>query len=163
MKTPTNKREDGVHVVRLELLLRQDGQESPLLSRLSEFEPDIDARVPKTQLVELACRLYKSRRMRSRFFADGLFGEPAWDMLLTLFCAQYEGEQLSVSSLCYSADVPTTTALRWCRVLEDKKMIHRRKDDNDARRTYLVLSPKGHKAISDYLASIHHGLAPKRS
>jgi hypothetical protein len=50
----------------------------------------------------------------------GLFGEPAWDILLDLFIAHCRGDDLQVSSVCIEASVPSTTILRWIARLESE-------------------------------------------
>ena len=106
------------------------------------------------RLAELAHRIYKARRLRAAFLNNSLFGEPVWDMLLALYCQNAAGEPLSISGLCYSADVPATTALRWSSLLEQKNLIVRTRDLRDARRAHVKLSDHGHALMSAYLATI---------
>ena len=79
----------------------------------------------------------KERRLREKYFDQGLFSEPAWDMLLDLALARIEHRNISISSLCIAAAVPTTTALRWIKILLDHNLIIRRADPNDGRRHYI--------------------------
>ena len=51
----------------------------------------------------------RARRLRSRFFPDDLFADPAWDMLLDLLQAEIAQLRVPVSSLCIAASVPATT------------------------------------------------------
>jgi len=83
----------------------------------------------------------KARRLRERFLSADLFADPAWDMLLDLTAARLEGRQVSVSSLCIAAAVPTTTALRWIKLLIDRGMVDRMSDPSDARRAFIALAP----------------------
>jgi hypothetical protein len=55
----------------------------------------------------------QARRLRSRYFSEELFADPAWDMLLDLLQAEIAHLRVPVSSLCIAAAVPATTALRW--------------------------------------------------
>ncbi len=89
----------------------------------------------------------KARRLRETFFPAGLFADPAWDILLDLGAARREGRQVSVSSLCIAAAVPTTTALRWIKTMVDSGMLIRRPDTVDGRRAFIELAP----ATSDRL------------
>lgn len=82
----------------------------------------------------------QSRRERNDFFGTELFADPAWDMLLDLSAARLEGRQVSVSSLCIAAAVPTTTALRWIRLLIERGILLREPDPTDGRRAYVSLS-----------------------
>jgi len=73
-----------------------------------------------------ARRTYRNRRSRNALFADeALFGEPAWDLLLDLFIAAKERKRVPVTSACIGAAVPTTTALRWLAVLEERGLVLR--------------------------------------
>jgi len=83
----------------------------------------------------------KARRLRERFFEAELFADPAWDMLLDLSAARLEGRQVSVSSLCIAAAVPTTTALRWIKTMIDKGLLQRASDPSDARRAFIAMAP----------------------
>jgi len=38
------------------------------------------------ELRQLAHKIYKQRRLRDKLVGEKLFGEPAWDMLLALYC-----------------------------------------------------------------------------
>jgi len=72
-----------------------------------------------------AREILRARAMRARFFNPKLFADPAWDMLLDMCRAHHEGHQVSVTSLCLASGVPSTTALRWVRLLEDEGLIDR--------------------------------------
>ena len=72
-------------------------------------------------------------------FSDGIFADPAWDIMLDLFAADLEQRRVSVSSACLAAAVPPTTALRWLKKLEEEQLIQRSIDPLDRRRVYLSL------------------------
>ena len=96
----------------------------------------------------------RARRLRDGFFGDGLFEEPAWDMLLDLFAAELEGARVSVSSLCIAAAVAPTTALRWIVRMTDEGLFERRPDPHDRRRAFMALSPRGAAAMRGYVAAL---------
>lgn len=96
----------------------------------------------------------RARRMRAQFFADELFADPAWDMLLDLFAAQLERRQVSVSSLCIAAAVPPTTALRWIGTLHEAGLFERQADPTDRRRAYIGLSVKGLEGMRSYASAV---------
>jgi DNA-binding MarR family transcriptional regulator len=155
-------------VLRLEFYLDQGkGEDSEFsFARLASFarpEDKLPAEQQATekQLTDLACQIYESRRVRARFLNGSLLGEPVWDMLLALYCFAARGEVLSVSGLCHAAGVPPTTALRWSQIMEQKKLIHRTKDNKDARRAYVALTADGKRAMSEYLSAIHKKLTEK--
>lgn len=95
-------------------------------------------------------RAIRARRLRDQFFGDGLFEDPAWDMLLDLFAADLEGAQVSVSSLCIAAAVAPTTALRWIGRLTEAGLFDRLPDPADRRRAFLTLSPRARTAMRGY-------------
>lgn len=102
-------------------------------------------------LVERKVRsLISERRMRSSYFGDSLFADPAWDILLLLTCATARDHRLSVSSVCSCAGVPHTTALRWITRLTEEGHLVRREDPTDRRRTYIELSAETYAAMQAY-------------
>ncbi|WP_353229162.1 MarR family transcriptional regulator [Novosphingobium sp.] len=102
--------------------------------------------------IDLARRAYGDRRRRDRLFQSGLFGEPAWDILLDLFISAKQCKRVSVTSACIGAAVPSTTALRWLAVLEQQGHIVREDDPADARRAFLQLSAETYAMMLDYFA-----------
>lgn len=105
-------------------------------------------------LFDLASSKYRIRRLRERYFQGGIFGEPAWDILLELFANHAKGSQISVTSLCIAANVPTTTALRYISLLEDRGLVTRSKAGHDRRVSFVKLSEHGHEAMTSYLMHI---------
>ena len=85
---------------------------------------------------------------------EDLFADPGWDILLDLFAAQEEGQQVSVSSLCIAAAVPPTTALRWITNMTEAGYLVRRQDPHDARRVYIELSEAMAGKLKDYFEAI---------
>lgn len=91
--------------------------------------------------LQRAKEYYRKRRSRERLFGrSDLFADPAWDILIDLFIAYEEGQGISISSACIASAVPTTTALRWLKLLEEDGHISRNNDPSDARRINLYLS-----------------------
>ena len=97
--------------------------------------------------------LIKRRRDRERYFPQDLFSDPAWDMLLDLTAARLERRQVSVSSLCIAAAVPTTTALRWIRNLCELGLFLRAVDPDDLRRGLISLSDEAADRMLAYLGA----------
>jgi DNA-binding MarR family transcriptional regulator len=113
-----------------------------------------------TELVELAGRIYDARRTRAKVLDGELFGEPAWDMLLALYCLPRRGLIMSVSGLNYSAEVPQTTGLRWQKLLRDEGLIERGPQEVDARRQIVRLTDKGRALMTAYLTRLFYCGAP---
>ena len=127
---------------RLDALARDVGeihrQLEGVLRRLGASDAP-DARAAGADDLDAARALLAARRAREQLFGDGLFADPAWDMLLALFVADEEREPLSVSQLCAASGVPHTTALRWIESLARAGLIVRAADPGDARRTLISL------------------------
>jgi hypothetical protein len=98
--------------------------------------------------------LIQKRRIRDQFFANGLFADPAWDILLDLMAARLEGKHVSVSSLCIAAAVPATTALRWITGMTESGLLERRMDPDDARRVFIELSQATLLKLEQYFAKL---------
>ncbi|MEO5494514.1 MAG: MarR family winged helix-turn-helix transcriptional regulator [Sphingomonas sp.] len=99
-------------------------------------------------------KIIRGRRLRDQFFTEGLFEDPAWDMLLDLYAAELEGAQVSVSSLCIAAAVAPTTALRWIGRMTDAGLFVRQPDPFDRRRAFLGLSVEARTKMERYLAAL---------
>lgn len=147
---------DGQPRLRLDIHLNLEGLGEPdgPLAWLSQFAKTEENLSSEQRLVDLACKLYQSRRLRARFINTSLLGEPVWDMLLALYCFSGRGEALSVSGLCHAAGVPPTTALRWVQIMEQKKLVKRSKDSKDGRRAFVSLTAEAKTLMEDYLATI---------
>ena len=104
--------------------------------------------------VETVRKVIRARRLRDRFFRDGLFADPAWDMLLDLFQAELSHLRVPVSSLCIAAAVPATTALRWLKTMVAEGLFVRRSDPHDGRRVFVELSPEAKSALHRYFAEV---------
>jgi hypothetical protein len=96
----------------------------------------------------------RARRMRSRYFRDELFADPAWDMLLDLLQAEVAQLRVPVSSLCIAASVPATTALRWLKTMVSEGIFVRRADPHDGRRVFVELAPEASQALRRYFADV---------
>jgi len=101
----------------------------------------------------------QARRLRDQYFPEGLFADPAWDMLLDLFHAEIGQLRVPVSSLCIAAAVPATTALRWLRALVDKGLFIRHADPRDGRRVFVELAPEASRAMRRYFAELDRAVA----
>jgi len=126
-------------------------------------DPDsgLASRVPAQQrspssrdLERLAGTIYDARRKRDRMLAETFFGEPAWDMLLALYCFPSRGEELYVTSLSYAANVPLATGHRVQEVLSRRGLIERSAESADGRRMRVRLSDKGRALLESYLSAL---------
>ncbi len=119
--------------------------------RAFESEQRIDApEVP----VETVRAVIRARRLRSRYFAEELFADPAWDMLLDLLQAESSNLRVPVSSLCIAAAVPATTALRWLKTMVEEGIFIRRADPHDGRRVFVELAPHTSLTLRRYFGEV---------
>lgn len=91
---------------------------------------------------------------RQNYFPDGLFSDPAWDMLLDLTYARLAGKRVSVSSLCIASRVPATTALRRIGDLVSQGLATRARDEADGRRVFVELTEDGFSRMLAYIDNV---------
>jgi hypothetical protein len=146
---------------RLRQLSDEVGRIAATLARLStvparaqaELRKPVEGDVPDVA-VETVRSVIRARRLRSRYFAEDLFADPAWDMLLDLLQAEIAQLRVPVSSLCIAAAVPATTALRWLKSMTEKGIFVRRADPHDGRRVFVELSRDTSIAMRRYFAEV---------
>lgn len=151
---------------RLRQLSDEVGRIAATLARLSvgPSESQLEKPVPPQGDVpavslEAVRQVIRARRLRSRFFDEELFADPAWDMLLDLLQAEIAQHRVPVSSLCIAAAVPATTALRWIKSMTDAGLFRRRADPHDGRRVFVELSPKASQALRQYFREVGNAAA----
>jgi hypothetical protein len=127
-------------VTELEERLKLAAQEAPLPQYTNE------------KLAKVAAALYRARRRRDGYFAEDLFAEPAWDMLLDLFINRARGRCISTKSLCLAGAVPETTALRWIGALAKLDLISKSSPPEDRRLTLVEMTPLGFTKMRQYLS-----------
>jgi DNA-binding MarR family transcriptional regulator len=108
----------------------------------------------RKHLCERASQIRFSRGLRRKSFNPDMFGEPAWDMLLTLYIIDGNQRRLSSRQIATMASQPLTTALRWLDYLEQQDLVIRRSHPFDQRVIFVELSPKGRAAMDDYLTQM---------
>jgi DNA-binding MarR family transcriptional regulator len=146
---------------RLRQLSDEVGRIAATLARLStgpaapprRVEPAAGSDVPNLS-VETVRAVIRARRLRTRYFPEHLFADPAWDMLLDLLQAEIAQLRVPVSSLCIAAAVPATTALRWLKTLVQEGIFVRRADPHDGRRVFVELAPGASRALRCYFADV---------
>ncbi|MDP9424251.1 MAG: MarR family winged helix-turn-helix transcriptional regulator [Pseudomonadota bacterium] len=113
---------------------------------------------PKSEVsAETVKQAIRARRLRSRYLDAELFADPAWDMLLTLYHAELAQLRVPVTSLCNSAGVPPTTALRWLSTMTDTGLFTRRSDPRDGRRSFVELATETREAMRRYFLELSEG------
>ena len=89
--------------------------------------------------IAVARAIFEDRRRRALTFNPGMFGEPAWELLLTLYVMDIHGPRLTIGALARFAGCAPTTTLRWLDYLEDQQLIYREEVPGDARTSFVRL------------------------
>jgi len=127
----------------------------PILSELDDPVLDQEPSLDVANTVRVLRRIIRERRVRERFFKEARFGEPAWDIILDLTLAWFEGKTVAVSSLCIASGVPMSTAMRWINEMIEVGLIDRWIDPTDGRRNLMQVSPTTRDAMLRYLAALN--------
>lgn len=101
--------------------------------------------------LELARRYLHQRGLRRDVFGVDVFREPAWDIILDLYCARLSNKEVSIMDASIAAGVPSTTGFRYVRRLLASKLVTRRRDIKDRRRSWLRLSDEAATQIEAWL------------
>jgi DNA-binding MarR family transcriptional regulator len=101
-------------------------------------------------LAQVRC-VINERTRRYDYLRSDIFADPAWDLLLQLYASELSQQRITVSQLAEKTNVPSTTTLRWIKMLECDDLIARKIDPLDARRVFLTLTHKGLLAMTGYL------------
>lgn len=143
------------HLLRLS---NEVGRIAGTLARLSADPSGLTPAPATADLPEIAAddilAVIRARRMRSHYFDEELFADPAWDMMLELLHAELTFRRVAISHLCSAAGVPATTALRWLTGLIKRGLFIRRDDPRDGRRTFVELSSETSAALRRYFGRI---------
>jgi DNA-binding MarR family transcriptional regulator len=99
-------------------------------------------------------RVYAERRRRDALFPDGLFGEPAWDLLLALFTAREKGETMILCEAYRAARVSDTTGRRLLEQLEKEGLISRRRAPRSRKTRLVELTPDGVERMAAFWAPL---------
>jgi hypothetical protein len=148
------------NAARLRQLSDEVSRIASTLARLStgptpspRLEPEARGAAPDIS-IETVRAVIRARRLRSRYFPEELFADPAWDMLLDLLQAELSRLRVPVSSLCIAAAVPATTALRWLKTMVQEGLFIRHADPHDGRRVFVELAPETSQALRSYFADV---------
>ena len=121
--------------------------EEAIVRRIERIEADlgriVDANTPVAGFYE-AMRSFLT--LRRRLFPS-LPDDPALRILITLAQTPVGSGKSSISGICYGAEVPQTTALRYLTALEAEGIIRRVPHPQDGRQVLLQLTDEGRQKI----------------
>ena len=108
--------------------------------------------MPKTDAESLVEQILCARQFRSSIFVRGLFGDPAWDIVLALYLGQLRNQSVPITRLAEAASVSVHAVDRWLAVLEGQGLIERTRTGPDGEELPAGLSQKGSSAMRRWLA-----------
>lgn len=139
--------------------LRDETERRKIGSRsepISPYEPiPSEGRTDRRHLIDVAKDVQRLRKCRSLHLPSDMLGEPAWEIMLTLYIEE-EQMTLSITRVTMENDIPTTTALRWISYLEAQMLVSSRADLWDGRRRLLSLTERGRAAMDECMAEMLH-------
>lgn len=103
-----------------------------------------------TDAENLIDQILCARGLRTAAFGPGLFLDPAWDIVLTLYRGELRGESVSTAELAKTASVAPGTIARWIDVLAREGLVNSRVSEVDD--PVVELSAKGSSAMRRWLA-----------
>ncbi len=110
--------------------------------------PDKDLDLILSQSVN---EIISDRKERELFFPQLVFGEPAWDILLSLFQSELNNQPMSVENACLAAGVSASTALRYLAHLSSIGLIEHKECPAGGNVACIELSAEVSHAMQNYL------------
>jgi DNA-binding MarR family transcriptional regulator len=110
------------------------------------------------EISEVAAAYLQNLRVREDWISELPPAPPGWLLLLELTHASGRGQQPTITDLIFSTGLPSTTALRWINILEEKTLIRRNDDPKDRRRSHLCLTDAGMSICSRMLRDLQERL-----
>lgn len=98
--------------------------------------------------------LIRLRALRNQFMPADWFSDPAWDLLLYLYKAHIDREELTVGDLIDRTGLKATTASRWLDSLAVRAWVNRHRCELDHRRVLIELTSKGITAMDGYFDAL---------
>ena len=103
---------------------------------------------------DAARALMLARQGRGAIFASAMFGEPAWDMLIALYLAEFDQVRITVTGLAERSGAALTTAIRWLDYLEQTQLVERRAHPTDRRVIFVELSEDARSKLRTYFRAL---------
>lgn len=113
--------------------------------------PHPDRMDERSRACAWAEHLYAERRGRDAQFPDGLFGEPAWDLLLAMFIARDRNQAMILCKAYKAAGVSDTTGRRLLDRMEKEGLITRRRAPRSRKMRIVELTDLAIERLTEYL------------
>lgn len=118
----------------------------------TEFRPTVVRAddTSRTALVRRAREEFANRRRRVELFHGSMFGEAAWDMLLSLYILDVSGQRQTLGTLVKFSKASMTTAIRWINFLAAHGLVEREPHPTDLRTTFIRLTSEARDKLDKY-------------
>jgi DNA-binding MarR family transcriptional regulator len=123
------------------------------MARVSMLSEETSPEAGRT-LRAVAERLYSERRRRDACFPPGLFGEPAWDLLLALLIADDDDRDLTISEACSAARLDEEAGLAVIETLVAAGMVRYVPARQDRRVNAVALTEAATGRLTNYLTDL---------
>lgn len=122
------------------------------LLRAVEATPESSAPLypPAHDAVAAARTALRNLDVKERVFGPMLAGDASWRILLQLFLAQAEGENVTVEAACASAATSESASLRCIASLIEAGLVTRPWQDDDAQAARIGITARGCAMMCDY-------------
>lgn len=101
--------------------------------------------------LDMLGRYLEARRLRSMVFGQGLFSDPGWDVLLTLFQAELEDRPVTLDQISETLRLSMTIAMRHVELLERRGLLLGTAGSPGGGRRRLRLAPLAVDAMTSWL------------
>lgn len=152
--SPREMRELGASLLRLADALDQEWDPEAVRSPFHWLSAAKQIERNSLELAKKATSIKRQLTMRKQYLPDAILGEPAWNMLLELFCQFAGNASVSTKSLSIAAECPESTALRHIERLEQVGLIRRFRSRADGRVTLVELTKRGVVGVGRVLERI---------
>lgn len=106
----------------------------------------------KDAIVRIARATLQANRSRDRIFAQDIFFDPAWDIMLMLYVAAHEGILMPLGDVVAELPGNPTTISRYVAMLEERGFLQCRKLHEGASPLYLELTTLAEQHVADALS-----------
>ncbi len=93
-----------------------------------------------------------NRAKRLDYLRPDLLAEPAWDILLHVYSFELVQSRVTASELANRINVPSTTAVRWMKVLEAEGLLDRTISAAEPTQVTISLTLEGIEAMDGYFS-----------
>lgn len=121
---------------------------------IAPFGPGRSGRYRSAALFAKVQSALTERARRLEYLRAELLAEPAWDILLELYAFELVQHPVTVSELTDRINVPSTTSIRWMKMLEADDLIARTVDPSDQTLVWVALTSKGLKTMDGYFSAM---------